>query len=535
MAGFDPQAYIAEKQSGFDPQAYIAQKQAMEDQGAPHAAAVKAADWILMGGLPKLAGAVASPTGAAKAAGSYVGLPPEENDPDVHKYQVAKDAEETEIKTSEKLHPIASKVGSVGGFGMNAAILTPYMAAKTLAGKTAINSALGTAVGLLHANANSPAEAVKQTAPYTAFGAIVPGAAESFAGSSVGASTAAKAGNAFFDVPEKVTQRYLENPESVNSAMDRPDVAQRIADTVGDIRQDTEPLNSGALSTLSTERNPSPGASVEDVVNTLTKIKSPQTKELAARLADEYKQRLADISNPNNAGFLTEAEMHEAKQAMQQAAGNWGQINPEADSAMARREQGLLNRQIKTANPEYDSAMKEVAQNINSKKALASKFGVQPDFTGANDSGATFSDRTMQAINDISKANKVDRARILESIKNQGYGDLAEQIQNTLAKETLNGEGRPNGSRKAVIGAGLGTALGAYINRHADAPGMEYILGGLGAAAGGTADKYGPVIFKKGLDSGMSAQPNITAAPLINLGGQVIDDMSAVRRRLQRK
>lgn len=336
-----------------------------------------------------------------------------------------------------------------------------------------------------------------------AIGAAYSGA-KGFAG-----SLGKKVLNAGFDVPEEVSSRYLANPEAVNNALPTEGVAQKIADTLGEVRSDTGAANEAALSTLSSDR-PNSGMSVRDAVDLLNKFGSGDSgaKQLAQRLNEEFIQRNSGAGltgTPEaNAGFLNEEEMHEVKKTLQGLA-DWKSPLPTADQAGARLAAGDINQTLKSDNQDYQTAMGDLAQNIQSKNALAQKFAIAPDYSGANDSGFTYTDRTLSAIKDLVRNNKVDRARILDGLKDQGYGDLAEDIKNSLANEKLNGPGIPNGSRKAVsfgnAGMAAGSGIGYYVGGGSGAV-VGGVLGkGIGSVIGAGADKYGPQIAKAGLDA----------------------------------
>ena len=447
-----------------------------------------------------------------------------------------------------------------------------------------------------------------------------------------------KFNNILLDTPEAVTERYMANPKAVNAAPSTKGVAQRIADTFGDVRNDVGPASEQALSTLSTERVPREGFEAKNVIETLRQFNDPEAIALLQRLSGEfeapnklpklmtadelgasgikrglehvgeydagflgkkwrekgYNYRLSDdletrflvkdgkvvghigirpdgsiktsYINQNLQGkglgkemyrallnegipvssdhpdamepaakaiweslskefpgqinktktgyhfipkqegkYLSEREMHEVKKVLQGTAGNWKSPLPTYKMSEARAASGDINQRLKTGNPDYEYAMDELSRVMEAKKGLGEKFGIRPDYSGQNESGFTFSDRTLSAMKDIVRGNKVDRARILQNLKEQGYGDLADEVENSLAKEALGGYGTSAGSRKAVMfgnagmtaGAGLGGVMGG-------APGA--VIGGVigkgaGALTGGVLDKYGPRVAKASMDA----------------------------------
>lgn len=426
-----------------------------------------------------------------------------------------------------------------------------------------------------------------------------------------------KFNNTLLDVPESVSERYMANPERVRSARTTEGVAQRLADTLGDVKADTASANEQAISSLSKYREPVSGFEVDRAVSLLDDVGTTESKNLAARLRGEYAQRdpnlgakprpttitrksefipaspdvdfasglkqIGEEITPNvetrvvskdvpgvygtetrnelqafnlgenkkpvmgyvtpesskpfvtdpktglpvkkvvdyripgtpsstqappEASYLTERELHDVKRVLQDAAGDWRNPLPPSKSASARFSSGDLNRMLKDRNGSYRDAMQSLSENIQVKQGLGKRFGITPDYSGANESGFTYTDQTLSAIRDLVRNNKVDRKRILESLKSQGYGDLANEIQDSLANQLLNGGGASQGSRKAVVGANVGTALGAGAGAMIGGP-VGGAVGGVvgravGSGAGAMADKYGPRMAKSLMDANHS-------------------------------
>lgn len=413
-------------------------------------------------------------------------------------------------ESAKRANPKTFFTGQIGG-GLGTAAVPGLNigTAATLGGRALAAAGLGATAALGSSNADLTqgdiAGAAKDTAIGGATGAILQPAIEKVVAPAVGAVSqklgdlAGWAGkktlNTAFDVPEEVTSRYLANPESVNNALPSEGVAQKLADTLGEVRKDTGPAAEAALSTLSQERGET-GMPVHQAIDTLSKFNDPDAKSMIEKLKAGYAQRANDIAPEPNSGFLTEREMHDVKKTLQGLT-DWKKPLATSDQAAARAASGDINNTLKSQNIDYQTSMGDLSQNIQSKNQLAQKFAIQPDFTGNNDSGFTFSDRTLSALKDLVRNNKVDRERILTSLKEQGYGDLSEEIRNTLANEKLAGPGNITGTRKTFLGATAGGALG-----HATGiPGAGWVGSAIGAAGGAALDKYGPQIAKKALDA----------------------------------
>lgn len=423
-------------------------------------------------------------------------------------------------EAARKANPKTFTGGELGG-GLATAVIPGLNIgrAATLGGRIAGAAGLGAVAGLGGSNADLTqgdiGGAARDAALGGATGAVLQPTIEKAIAPAVGyvagkfgdaaGYAGKKALNVAFDTPEAVTERYLANPEAVNGAMTKEGVAQKLADTLGEVRSDTGPAATAAKSSLSDIRQPAQGMELNRAVDILGKFDSPEAKALAEKLQSEYSSRIGGVSPEANAGYLTENEVHEVKKTLQ-GLGDWKSTLPSGQQAAANQASGELNATLKGANPDYASAMGDLADNIQAKKALAQKFRLTPD--RAQDSGFTYTDQTLNALNDLVRGNKVDRARVLESLKTQGYGDLAEDVKNTLANQYFEGQGRTNGSRRVAAMAGIGGAIGHF----SGLPGGGFVGAGIGSAAGATIDKFGPQIAKKALDAAVLTQ-KLSASP----------------------
>lgn len=448
-------------------------------------------------------------------------------------YRKNRDMARQDLEKSEKLNPRAAMIGSIAPYAALPAMEIPGMAAvggisaaldskadltklddeaerKKLALDVGMGTALGGGLGALGRYAPKTTGAIAGGALAGELIApgegAVPGAAVGLAARGAMSPVlrnylTKKINNTLLDIPENASQRYINNPEAVMSAKTKEESAQMLADSLSALKNQSKGIAQGSKASLSTERIVP--VSVDDAVTTLKKFNDKEANALADRLNNDYLQRMSSISPEKNAGQLSEIEAHEVKQVLQ-SLGKFDIATPAKERAAANFESGRLNRAIKGQNPLYESLMAEQSQNIGTQQGLANKFGIKPDFSGQNPSGMTYTDRTMSAMNDLVRSNKVDRKRVIEALDRQVGGNVSEDLQNSLAKSLLTGPGAPNGSRKAVIGANIGTAVGGTLG---GALGGYHgaAIGGvagraIGSAAGGVADKYGPQIGKKLLD-----------------------------------
>lgn len=311
-----------------------------------------------------------------------------------------------------------------------------------------------------------------------------------------------KFNNVLLDVPEAVSERYMNNSKKVMGAQPVEGVGQNIANTLGEIKSDIGGLNQKALSSLSQDRTKGV-MKVNEAVEILSQFRHPQAKEMADDLMNGYLKRSQTVSPSQGADSMTEIEVHNLKKFLQ-GLGEWNSALPSADRAQANQAAGQVNRILRGENEAYAGAMTDLSRSIQVRNALAKKFGIKRDLVDPNQ--LTYSDQTVSAMNDLVRGNKFDRKRILQELKEQGYGDLSEEILDSLAKRTLTGPGASQGSRKVVIGKGLGGTVGAGVGGLLGGPvgavGGAYTGQAVGGLAGGALDKYGPRVARRMMDVG---------------------------------
>lgn len=454
-------------------------------------------------------------------------------------YRRERDMARSDLEAAQKENPRAALIGQVapgllipgGGVRGAAAMAAGYGALDSKADLTkgefgkfgkdvALNTTLGTALGGIgkfapKATAATVAGAMagelinpeKGAAPGAAVGLGLYGAGKVAMNPAVRNYLLKKFNNTMLDVPEWVSDKYIKNPKAINEAKPMSGVAQDIADTYGGIKESGGDLSRSATATLSDAPT---GATISDTVNMLSQFDAPEAKQLAEKLNSKYQYASSDVVPNKMANSLSEKDAYEVKKVLQ-SIGDWKSLTPAKDKAIANMESGKINALLKSGNPEYASGMSELSKNIQTRNELGNKFGIVPDYSGNNPSGYTFTDRTMSAMNDLGRANKVDRKRILENVKNLGGDDISESVENAIGKRILEGPGTTNGSRKAVMygnaGAGVGAAVGGYVGSMAGPVGAAAgaTVGGFtgkaaGSLAGGIADKYGPKIAKNMMD-----------------------------------
>ena len=625
---FDPDKYL-EAKSSFDPDAYLS-KVAPKEIGALEAAARGAGQWGTLGFADEIAGAGSATIDAIKNM-SINGW--------ADNYGKARSEYEANDDLAWEQHPIAYGTGAAVG-GVASSVVPGAIAGKLAArGGKAVQAAramteaesiadtlakarkLGIiggagAAGMSAANlisGESLPEELKTFGKDVALGAVTaPGmgiAAETILPAAVygikkaGAKARNTALNAVLGVPEDITERYLENPTAVRNAGTREEFAQKLANTLADLKEESRPVARQMMDVLSGKREVKDGFEADRIISILKSIDDPYANKLAEKLSSDLESRapfrnqaprpetltrkmeFKPRSTPEESGFnyeitkgkeayprpledrisgydqftgapiydelppvqsataqyikpkpplvfdkvlsekripfvpetpeflkyITEKEAHSAKRVMQDA-GDFNSAIPSSQKAIANEKSGSLAALLRSANPEYSELADKVQQDIIAKKALASKFGLKADYL--QDNKLNYTDRTMSAISDLSRAKKIDRIRVLEQLKNLGYGDLGEDAKNVLAKEAFDG-GAAQGSRRTLLGTVLGGALGSV----AGGPFGAGIGGAVGAYTGAAADKYGPKMGQRLLDMNIGAAEKLV--PLSNATSKI--------------
>lgn len=322
--------------------------------------------------------------------------------------------------------------------------------------------------------------------------------------------------NVLTGVPEDTTERYLANPQAVNSAKTLPELAETIPGKLGEVVDDIPELSQSATSMLSGTRSADKGIKLGAVIGELDDIMSrssdPSKLGVIARerdnLIQQSLQRAGSVDGNALADTLTEQEVKGLIKKLADQA-DFKNPLPSSDVAAINSASGRINALLKAQNPEYAQEVSKVAERINLKEHLIRKYGLEKKPGG----GYTATDRTSAALKDLGRSGKMDRAKVAEELSAMTGGDLKEDVLNTMAKESFSKD-MTRGSRNVNLGALFGHAAG---KTGAGAAAGGLAAGPFGALAGGvvgaTVDKYGGQIGKKVLDGTMIIQ-KLSSSPM---------------------
>lgn len=174
MAEFNPDEYLAE----FDPDKYLASQP--KQMSAYEAAPRGIVDMASFGFADEVGGAMASPMGAIKEMGKYVGMPPDRTSEDVKAYIKARDVQRAANAQAAKEQPYAYYGGEVAG-----ALAMPMglVGKGATMGARALRAAVAGGVGGMGAStAEKPVEQAKDVAIGGTIGGVMGPVAEKIAG-----------------------------------------------------------------------------------------------------------------------------------------------------------------------------------------------------------------------------------------------------------------------------------------------------------------------------------------------------------------
>ena len=148
---------------------------------------------------------------------------------------------------------------------------------------------------------------------------------------------------------------------------------------------------------------------------------------------------------------------------------------------------GGANQLLKSANPEYATAMKEISGMMGTLEDTQSQFGI----TNQVGQGLQPTDRTITALNAVNKATKSISQDTLNDLANLTGDDYVSGAQNAKYAQEFQ-KGSTQGSRRVNWGRGLGTAIGAGVGHVAGSTLAGGLVGeAVGSTAGALTDTFG--------------------------------------------
>jgi hypothetical protein len=424
-------------------------------------------------------------------------------------YVKNRDESREAYREAQEANPVSYGVGNVGGVIATTAFLPGLSGAASVAGRAG-QAALGGAVSGLGLSESEDAQGmIRDTALGAGLGAglsvvgdklVAPAfkragqAVKSGYNQLVGSTddVLAKTGKVLADIPEDSTQRYLANPKSVNEALDVEGLANLQQDLLDQMQGKSSDLSSESWGTLSTNSNllktPTVINAIEDQQKALFVGKSLVGKQQQRAFAEleSLKKQIKELGNN-----IPETLQKRLIQTLDENI-NWNDPNAGITNNALANVRTFIDKNLKGGNEAFASKMSEVADVTKAIQTVKKAFENRqnPESYG----------KFLKSVKNLQNKGPVDDVtQALELIKRHTGRDLGEEILNSQARDAF-AKGSTNGSRKAVIGGTIGTAVGSMAGF-----GPQTVIGGaIGTVVGGAADKYAGVVFKKLLDGKMA-------------------------------
>ena len=452
-------------------------------------------------------------------------------------YEDARDESRANYHEAEEANPGSYLTGNVAG-GVATSLIPGLNIAKgaSLAGRVGMAATGGGLTGLGLSEADNGSDLALDTASGAVLGGGLQGVGEKVlspmlkgAGSLMkkGYEKAPKfVGKALANVPEEYTEKYLKNPNVVNKAMSREDLAESLLQ-----RADPDELERNARGFIKT------GGGVQQLKEVLSSLDSVAWNELdenqVIKKSDFLDEAMGHIkksivnpydslSRTKGAGasldrmaavekqmdeimaaypeYISEADLKAIVKDLQDVAYSMeGSPKSSLGAEGVRRMSGNLNSSLKGMNAGYEEAMDPVQSTTKLLKSLERNF--------INKQDPDSYDKFLSQLNRWGSKNESSSAKTgLRELDKLTGNTFSDDIENTLAKESFS-KADTNGARKTLAGTMVGGAIGSLAGP------LGSLIGGAGGAIAGQAmDKYAGRAFKSMLDGKIGFDSKILPA-----------------------
>lgn len=328
--------------------------------------------------------------------------------------------------------------------------------------------------------------------------------------------TGKKAIRVGFGPTEEAQTVLMNRPHDIARQTNYGDLADKMAETANGLSKKLTELDNQAWDTLS-------GLKAEPqskLINILKSVKKDFTGTGKTKIGDADRQAVAQIdgyinrvkaikqkgSTPGTEQFIDQSQLKDIIQSVQKDARyDLPETDPTNRAVQAVR--AKFDAYLKGENPDYEAAMKPVAEATEALKSIRSKFALKHE----QGVGLVSSDTTASKLSTIGGDKKPQTDRILEDFKNATGVDFNDEARLTNFKKQFTAGKRSEGSRRTVAGSVIGGAIGGGVGGFAG--------GGVGApigmAIGAGADYYGGPMAKGIIDTLIKAKTstgNVLAA-----------------------
>jgi hypothetical protein len=364
-------------------------------------------------------------------------------------------------------HPVAYGAGKGAGF-VGTALAAP--AVEGLGGAAAVGAGIGALSG---ADTASTASDIPMAAAKGApLGAVVGGAGNLVGKAAKAAPDAAKSILASLGsetTPSDISE-YLARPGAINSAPTQTELGTKIAGVTNDITKASGQLSQNARGILADKPGAMSGDDLQNLIETAKQqyMRNGVVKtgmEPAVNALDTELERFQQMSGTGSGP--SEQDVRGFIDDLQKATKDSTFGNPDAGAKQGalKNLSGQLNDTLRSANPDYASAMAPSAEAADLSSNLQDQFKLE---------NGQPTDATFGKVKNLTKEGKSEGANLLGQAGNLTGQDLMQQVHDAGVADRFNAPGA--GGALKTLAASLGFGVGKMT-------GVPY--GGIGGAATG--------------------------------------------------
>jgi hypothetical protein len=407
-------------------------------------------------------------------------------------YRKIRDQYRGHFAQAEEENPKSYLAGEFAG----GAALTPVMPEATIPKMAAMGAVQGLGSSDADLTKGDIGGATRDVAIGAGTGAFMGGAAKS-AQKTLDAMSwgTKKAITSLLGPTEEAINARLKYPNIIRNAPSYAELAEGMPSTLDTISHSISDADGKAWGLLSNSLDPEKAYSKDQIIRTIENIKSelPVEGQMVGlsdkKAAKTLNDLILDVMGVGNEDYISESNL---KRLITTLDSNIDWQNPDAGTTNHVLEalRTSLDKNLKHNNPEYESAMKPVAERtrlLNDAKRLFNLKSVPGE-------GLVPTDTTASKLQGVTSEKKAVSQEILDKIKQMTGADYVKASEDYALAKQFEG-GKANGSRSVNQMMGIMSPIGGGVGAMVGGPAGAAVGAGAGAAAGAMAGSY---IDKKG-------------------------------------
>lgn len=298
--------------------------------------------------------------------------------------------------------------------------------------------------------------------------------------------------------PTEEAQTILASrPQDVARQTNFQDLGDKFADTANQLSKKIGELDDAAWGTLL-------GLKAEPkskLINVLRGVKSQfsggtkisDADKAAVRQIEKYVSRIQSIkqkgATPGTEQFLDQNQLRDLVQSIRRDA-TYGLVKNEPVNRAVKAAAKGIDQYLKGENPDYEIAMKPVADATAAMENTIKRFRLERDPNG----NYVPTTATISKLSSLPKEKNPEINRLVQDIRKVTGTDFMDEAKLTATKNEFTAGERSRGSARTAAGAGIGMLAESVI------PGPPGIATGAGALIGRSMDYYGGPMAKSLID-----------------------------------